>query len=183
MSLFRNAIPAFCLFVAATAAFADITETAPGRFICEAGHGAFVQEEISRFVPGATIIGHVRMLRDSEHSRFPGSGALIFKTTDDRSVGAYVTVDHTNPERVLVWIKGRNQRQMVATVAPRDASIPLSVTFGDDGFLTVRAGAFAHRLRMRRSGPVEPRIHCQSGRFEIHVASPATSAPESALSR
>ena len=173
MSLFRIAIPAACLFVAATAAFAGITETAPGRFICEAGHGTFEQQEISRFAAGATISGHVRMLRDSEHSRYPGSGALIFKTADDRSVGAYVTVDHTDSDHVLIWIRGRHKREIVG-VAPRDAPIPLSVTFGDDGFLTVRAGPLAHRLRMRRSGPVEPRIHCQSGRFEIHVSAPAT---------
>ena len=168
---FSRTVMALAAFAYSTCGVAEITELSPGTFVCEARRGHFDQADVSRYVNGDTISGSIRAISEDSGTRYASSAALRFELSDGLSIGADVVADNRHPGFVFVVIRGgKNMRDQSTFVsAPREIAVPVSATYSERGILTVRSGRFSRSVRVRRRGPVEPRIHCQGGRFQITV--------------
>jgi len=159
------------LGLAAAPAFAEVTETAPGRFTCTAPAGAFAHAELRPFAHANAIGGQIRFIGAERHLVWPAAASLLFVLEDGRTAGVYVYARRADQRTLGVSLKlpsVANPRPFA--FVPRNRILTVSATLDDDGFLTVSGGRQSLQALIGKARMVRREMHCQSGTFEIDLS-------------
>ena len=148
---------------------AAITETGPGRYLCEAEPGQVVSREVSDFFRGASMAARIRFLGAGDAAAPQIWAGLSFVLDGDRNASVLVMAHPQSPRYLWVVLDppGGEESGWLAQLR-RESVVEISATMAR-GAIFARTGDQRGQIRVDDSRLTGRLIVCSSGRFEIEL--------------
>jgi hypothetical protein len=162
---------AAALIGGATAHARISVDPATGRVSCETGAGHFSQRTIAGRTAEAPLAARIRLVTPASSARWVPAAGFLFTAPGDRNAGVQIALSPDDSSIMLVGLRLPGRSQLIRFGSfPADRWITLSASLSADGLLAVTVAGRTERRRVRLQGPIEPKLHCNSGIFEFELA-------------
>ena len=162
------ALAAAVLGMAAPAA-AGVTETGPGRYLCEAAAGETVGRDVSDYFGGASMAARIRYLGAPAPDHPQIWAGLSFELDGERSAAVLAMAYPDSPDYLWVVLvpPGGGEAGWMAR-RRRGGQVEISGTMAR-GAIFARSGNERGQIRVDDARLTGRHIVCSSGRFEIEL--------------
>ena len=167
----RTAAAAAALIAGAPVAARISVDPPTGRGTCSTTGGHYDQRTVVSRTTGDQLMARFRLVAPAPGSRWAPAAGFLFTAPGDRNAGVQIALSPDDPQIMLVGLRLPGNRELIRLGSlPADRWITLATSLSADGLLVVRVGDRIERRRVRLRGPIEPKLHCNSGTFNFELA-------------
>jgi hypothetical protein len=145
-------------------------DSTTGRVTCATAAGHYLQRAVASRAAGGRLAARIRLVAPAPSARWVPAAGFLFTAPGDRNAGVQIALSPDDSSVMLVGLRLPGNPELIQLGSlPADISVPLSVSLSADGLLVVTVGRRVERRRVRLRGPIEPKLHCNSGTFEFEL--------------
>lgn len=164
------AVAGLCL---PTAALCEITRSAPGRYVCQAGAGEQDRTDISDFFTDDSMLGSIRILGTESDAEGESSAGLAFIFPDGKVVAVHLIASADEPRRAWVGlVHPGNDRVVYLGSLRRARAARILMRLDAHGELHVYSDMLSTEVTLGEQRPIRRELFCTSGNFQIQLYPP-----------
>ena len=156
-----------------TAALSEITQSAPGRYVCQAAAGQQDRTDISDFFAGDSMLGSIRILGTESNPHAESSAGLAFIFPDGKVVAVHLIASDDEPRRAWVGLVYPGTERIVHLGSLRRArAARVLIRLDNRGVLHAYTDMLSTDVTLGEQRSIRRELFCSSGNFVIQLHQP-----------